>query len=253
MPSILILDTETIGTDKYFCYNIGWTVIDLDTRSIYVKKDFIVEQIWHNLPLFSTAYYAEKRQLYVTSMRSRKTVMDKWGYIMRELASDIRKNDVQAVFAYNSPFDDRVIAFNCDWFKTNNPLDNIPVMDIRGMVSEFITNTEEYRQFCEEHQLFTDKGGNYSATAEAVYRYITADPEFTEAHTALADAEIESDILLTCIDLGADPLVEYKVKATLPRYELKPIKIKMDGQTVYEGQYYKKINRKDTLFLYSKV
>ena len=252
MPSILILDTETIGKDKYFCYNIGWTIVDLDTRSIYVKKDFVVEQIWHNLPLFSTAYYAEKRQLYVASMRSRKTIMDKWGYIMRELASDIRKNEVQAVFAYNSPFDDKVIAFNCDWFKTNNPLDNIPVMDIRGMVSEFITNTNDYKEFCEEHELFTD-AGHYSATAEAVYRYITADPEFVEAHTALADAEIESDILLTCVDLGADPLMEYKVKFMIPRYESKPLKIKVDGETIYDGSYCKRTTGKETVYYYTKV
>ena len=252
MPSILILDTETTSIEKPFCYNIGWTIVDLDTRSIYVKKDFVVEQIWHNLALFSTAYYAEKRQLYVASMRSRKTVMDKWGYIMRELASDIRKNEVQAVFAYNSPFDDKVITFNCDWFKTNNPLDNVPVMDIRGMVSEFITTTDDYKQFCEEQKLFTD-AGHYATTAEAVYRYITADPEFIEAHTALADAEIETDILLTCVDLGADPLMEYKVKSTIYRYELKPITIKMDGEVIFNGQYRKKINRKDTMFLYSKI
>jgi hypothetical protein len=252
MPSILILDTETTSLEKPFCYNIGWTILDLDTRAVYVKRDYVVEQIWHNLALFSTAYYAEKRPLYVAAMRSRKTTMDKWGYIMRDLASDIRKNNVQAVFAYNSPFDDKVISFNCDWFKTNNPLDNVPVIDIRGMVAQFITNTDDYKAFCEEYNLFTEKG-YYSTTAESVYSYITQDTEFIEAHTALADAEIETDILLTCVDLGADPLVEYTAKKTIPHYTSKPLTIKVDGETIYTGEYMKKIERKGTFYFHTKA
>ena len=253
MPTIAVIDTETISTgEKKFCYNVGYDIVDTDSRSITCKKDFVVEQIWHNRALFETAYYAEKRPLYVSAMRGKRATLDKWGYIMREMSRDFREHKVEAVYAYNSPFDDSVFTFNCDWFKTNNPLDNVPVIDIRGMVAQFITNTDDYKTFCEEYDLFTEKG-YYSTTAESVYRYITQNTEFIEAHTALADAEIETDILLTCVDLGADPLVEYTAKKTIPHYTSKPLTIKVDGETIYTGEYMKKIERKGTFYFHTKA
>jgi hypothetical protein len=250
MSSILVLDTETIGIDKPFCYNIGWIVYELDTDTPLAERDFVVEQIWHNLPLFSTSYYAEKRQLYVASMRAHKTIMDKWGYIMCKLANDIRKNEVQAVFAYNSTFDDRVITFNCDWFRTNNPLDTVPVIDIRGMVSQYISDTKEYKDFCEQHELFTD-AGHYSTTAEAVYKFVTDNPDFTEDHMALADAKIETGILLDCASRGANPFIEYKVKNSIPRWTEKPLQISIDGEIIYKGTYRKKTIRNNAFYFYT--
>ena len=243
MAIIAVVDTETISTgEKKFCYNVGYVILDTDSRSIACKKDFVVEQIWHNRALFETAYYADKRPLYVSAMRGKRATMDKWGYIMREMSRDFREHKVEAVYAYNSPFDDSVFTFNCDWFKTNNPLDTVPVLDIRGMVSEFITRTEEYKQFCEEGEHFTEKG-LYSATAETVYQYITADETFVEAHTALADSEIEAEILLACLDLGAEIGKEYKVVSFLWRNNEKPLVIKVDNKVIYSGVYRKKYVR----------
>ena len=241
--NVIVFDTETTGVgEKPFCYNVGYTILTLETREVLERKDFVVEQIWHNIPLFSTAYYAEKRPLYVSAMRGKRAVMTKWGYIMREMNRDIQKHNVQFAFAYNSPFDDRVFSYNCDWFHTTNPLDTIPVKDIRGMVSEFITNTDEYKAFCEEYQLFTESG-NYSGTAEAVYKFITNNPEFEEAHTALADSDIEAEILLYCIEYGADYTIDYPVPRFNARNVNKPLKIVVDGEVVYNGGYVKKWNK----------
>lgn len=243
MAIVMVFDTETISaTEKKFCYNVGYVIFDTDSRAILCKKDYVIEQIWHNVPLFSTAYYADKRPLYVSAMRGKRAILDKWGYVMRAMAKDIRENHVEYAYAYNSPFDDSVFNFNCDWYKTNNPLDTIPVLDIRGMVSEFITNTADYKDFCEKHQRFTESG-NYSATAETVYQYITVDSEFIEAHTALADSEIEAEILLTCLDLGAEIGKIYKVTSQIHRYIPKPVTIKIDGETIYSGYFRKKYIR----------
>lgn len=243
MAKVMVFDTETTGVgEKPFCYNVGYTVLDTETRETLVRRDFVVEQIWHNIPLFSTAYYAEKRPIYVSAMRGKRAVMDKWGYIMRQMKRDIDAHNVEAAFAYNSPFDDRVFAYNCEWFHTNNPLEAVPVKDIRGMVSEFITNQPEYREFCEKYQLFTESG-NFSGTAEAVYQFITNNPEFVEDHTALSDAEIEAEILLYCLDKGADLMGEYAVPRFIARNVNKPLKIVVDGKVVYEGGYVKKWNK----------
>ena len=112
--NICVFDTETTSLDKPFCYNIGYVIIDSDNWETLVRRSYVVEQVWHNLPLFSTAYYASKRPLYVAAMRARNTIMDKFGYICRQMSRDFLQYNVDTAFAYNSPFDEKVFEFNCD-------------------------------------------------------------------------------------------------------------------------------------------
>lgn len=120
--NIMVFDTETINLDKPFIYNIGYVIYNTDTAEILLKKDYVVEQVWHNPMLFITAYYANKKDIYISRMRRRSCVMDKFGYITQAMYRDIKEYDVQHAFAYNSPFDVRAFEWNCDWFKCINPL-----------------------------------------------------------------------------------------------------------------------------------
>ena len=220
--NIVIFDTETTNLEKPFCYNIGYVIRNVENGETLVKRDFVVEQIWHNLALFSTAYYAEKRPLYVSAMRGRKTFMEKFGYICQTMLRDFKAYEVAGAYAYNSPFDEKVINHNCDWFKCANPFDNISIFDIRGYVHEFIVDND-YKAFCEENGYFTE-AGNYSTTAENVYRFLV-DNDFIEAHTALADSEIEGDILFECLARGAEINKDYAVKKSIWREVDKTLEI----------------------------
>lgn len=244
MSYALILDTETTGLDKPFCYDCSWVIMDKENGEIIDFQANIVEQVWHNLPLFESAYYKDKRQKYVTMMRKHDAVMDKWGYIMQKLKRDMKKYSITTVYAYNSDFDDKVIGYNCDWFHCNNPLDNIQICDIWGYASEYVTNKPDYRHFCEEHRRFTDTG-NYKGSAEVVYQYLTAQPDFIEEHMGLFDSQIEAYILWSCIQFGALWGAEYQPKKILPRITYKPFTIKVDGQEIYSGEYVKKYVRND--------
>ena len=82
---IVVFDTETTNLEKPFCYNIGYAIFDTDTQECLIAKDFVVEQVWHNKPLFESAYYAEKRPIYVSRMKGRKVIIDKFGYIRNQL------------------------------------------------------------------------------------------------------------------------------------------------------------------------
>ena len=245
MGNVIVLDTETTSLDKPFCYDCSWVIMDKDDGNIIDFKANIVEQVWHNLPLFESAYYKEKRQKYVAMMRKHDAVMDKWGYIMRKLKQDIIKYDVTEIYAYNSDFDDKVIAYNCDWFKCSNPIENIPVFDIWGYASQYVTCWEDYKDFCNAHERFTDTG-NYKGSAEVVYQYLTDNPDFIEEHMGLFDSEIEAAILFECVNRGADWATHYTVNKILPRPVLKPFKIQVDGTTVFDGEYVKKYVRNDT-------
>ncbi len=222
--NIMVFDTETTNLEKPFCYNIGYVIYNTDDRQVIAKKDFVVEQVWHNPMLFTTAYYADKRELYVERMRARKVKMDKFGYITQQMCRDIKDFEIEHAFAYNSSFDERVFAFNCDWFKTINPFDNIAIHDIRGHVHKVIGWTDEFQAFCDEHQYYTESG-NYSTTAETLYRYLTENTEFVEEHTALADSEIECEILAHCVDMGCEWVTDYKVYRSITKNQVKQFEV----------------------------
>lgn len=236
----LVLDSEATSLDRPYCYNLGYTIISPDGETL-TNRDFVITQIWDNLPLFASAYYADKRPIYVKAMRARKAEKIKWGYAMQEMKRDIKKFNVSSCYAYNSPFDDKVIQFNCDWFHAQNAIETVPIFDIRGYAHHFICN-DEYFTFCEQNQRFTDSG-NYSTTAETMFQYITQNPDFIEDHTALSDSLIEAQILLKCIAVGASPATEYEVIRTFPRITQTPFKIKVDGQIIYDGEYIRKYIR----------
>lgn len=240
--NIMIFDTETTSLDKPFCYNIGYVIVDVDTEERILSRDFVCEQVWHNPMLFSTAYYADKRDIYIKSMRQRKTKMDKFGYICQQMIRDIKNYNVSSAYAYNSSFDEKVFTFNCDWFKCNNPFDNIPIYDIRGYAHHFICD-DTFKQWCEEHEAFSESG-NYSTTAENMYRYISGITDFVEEHTALADSEIETEILLTALFAGAEIETDYKAFRSIVRPQKKNFTVKKDKEIIFteecESIYYMK-------------
>ena len=230
----VVFDTETASLNKPFCYNIGYIIVT-EAGAIALRRDYVVEQIWHNLPLFSTAYYAEKRPLYISMMKSHKTKMEKFGYICAQMRRDFKNYNVERAFAYNSSFDERVFDFNCDWFKCINPFDELEVADIRGFVHKYLISSD-FEKFCENYNLFTENG-NYSTTAETMYKFITGRTEFEEAHTALSDSMIENDIFRACIECGATLEENPKALLSVPRHITKTLHIQTTEQTDYYFEY----------------
>ena len=243
--NICVFDTETTSIDKPFCYNIGYVIVNTDNWENLLKREFCVEQVWHNPMLFTTAYYADKRPFYVQQMRARAIKLDKFGYICQNMIRDFANYEVKKAFAYNSPFDEKVFDFNCDWFKCNNPFDNVSISDIRGFVHQFIID-DKFTNFCEEHEYFTESG-NYSTTAETLFRYITNDITFDEKHTALDDSEIESEILHQCVLKGASLERDYKTRISIPRKIDKKLTIFVNGKNQFEADYHNiRINKEKT-------
>ena len=251
--NIMVFDTETTSIDKPFCYDIGYTIWNVETATKLLKRSYVAEQIWHNAELFTTAYYAEKRAEYIGRLRSRQCEMKKFGYITQIMCRDIENYEIKDAYAFNSPFDDRVFDYNCDWFKCKNPFDDVAIHDIRGYVHKCLAFTPDYQAFCEDNGRFTESG-NYSTTAETVYQYMTRDSEFIEAHTALADSEIELDILLLCIERGCEWNKDYKVYRSICRKGEKELIVKTcEGERVrfpYESiTVHKEKDRKTKVYL----
>lgn len=232
--NVLVFDTETISTTKPFCYNLGYTIVDIESLEPLTWKDFVIEQIYNNKPLFETAYYSEKRPLYTSRLKGRKMIMKKFGYACQQMKRDIKKHDVQYAYAFNSPFDVRVFNFNTEFFRVQNPLDGLEVRDIRAFAMNTICNTADYKTFCEVNGLFTESF-NYSTNAETLYRYIINNLDFIEEHTALSDSVIESVILHSCYQIDpniTEPLIAPK---TIWRNEEKELRLIVDGKPWKSG------------------
>jgi hypothetical protein len=255
--NIVVFDTETTSIEKPFVYDIGYTIWNVETMTVLLKRSYVVEQTWHNRELFCTAYYADKREGYIARMKGKTAIMDKIGHITQQMVRDFAYYEVEGAYAYNSPFDDGVFKFNCEWYKIKNPFDTIPIFDIRGYVHQFIAFTPDFQQFCEDNERFTESG-NYSTTAETLFQYIAGDTDFEEEHTALADSEIELAVLLYCINKGAQWNKEYKVYRSVPRKVDKVCEIKTADGEIVEFPYntatvYKEKNKKMRIILKKRV
>ena len=151
------------------------------------------------------------------------------------MARDIKAYQVENAYAFNSSFDVNVFEYDCNWFKCINPLETINVFDIRAFAIQFLVN-EDYKAFCDKHEFYTE-AGNYSTTAENVYRYITKNTEFLEDHTALSDSLIETEILFACTNDTEILQTEYKVPKAITREFTKTLEIIKDKETVFEIDY----------------
>lgn len=195
----LILDTETISLDKPFVYDLGYTIADAD-GNIVAKKSYVITQIWNNKELFATSYYAAKKPLYISRLKSKYSKKVSWGNAMRYLANDIKKYGVTEIFAYNSKFDTRALNFMCAWYKVVNGLGGIQIKDIMKYIAP-ITETEDYKNFCEINGYMTaHKIPQCQKKAETLYRYLTKNVDFTEEHTGLEDSLIELEILMVALE-----------------------------------------------------
>lgn len=194
----LILDTETISLDKPFVYDLGYTIADAD-GNIVAKKSYVITQVWNNKELFATSYYAAKKPLYISRLKSKYSKKVSWGNAMRYLANDIKKYGVSEIFAYNSKFDTRALNFMCAWYKVVNGLGGIQIKDIMKYIAP-ITDTEDYKNFCETNGYMTaHKVPQCQKKAETLYRYLTKNVDFTEEHTGLEDSLIELEILMVAL------------------------------------------------------
>ena len=200
---IFMCDTETAGSlEKPLVYDIGAMVIDRNGNQIinetinhincgvfYYKKD-----------LMETAYYADKLPTYRDEIwDGEREVFD----IMetRERVHKLFKDEeITVVCAHNARFDINALN-NTVRDATNGKVRyffpyGVEVWDTLKMAQQILKNMPTYRKFCEDNGFMTNHAvPRPRYTAEVIYRFITKDTDFEEAHTGLRDVEIEAQIL----------------------------------------------------------
>ena len=196
----MILDTETTSNAQTV-YDIGYTIIDRK-GSIIEQANYLVKEIIEHPFLrgilqrdkFSARKY---RETYAALYNEKKMVLP-FLTIRQNIRRAIRNYDC-VVVAYNAKFDFQALTNMAqDLGKDSFFTKKTQIWDLWNIALHTLCDSRNYTRFCDAHEFVTDKGHRKSS-AEVVYRYLTNNLAFEEAHTALADTEIEAAILLACL------------------------------------------------------
>lgn len=221
---------KRIAIAKPLIYDIGWTITNRK-GDILESKQFLIAETFAVPSVFNTAYYAEKRPIYLEMLRKNETSIKPWDEVMNVLIADM--GQVDGVGAFNSMFDFKKAIpftelyirelyspnyyqweqiqrrsaariadgernqpnpdFEADIFRFRGK--EYPLFDMWGLATTYLLNNSTYKNRCLEHSMLTNSGTFFKTSAESTFRYLCDKYDFMESHTALDDAIIESFIL----------------------------------------------------------
>ena len=69
-----------------------------------------------------------------------------------------------------------------------------PLFDLWGLSCKYIMDNDDYKATCLQNGWQTESGKYFKTSAETAYRFASGQLDFDEAHTAIDDADIESEI-----------------------------------------------------------
>lgn len=186
-----LIDTETCGSLEHpYVYNFAYSVIDA-YGFVYEQGSFINRDIFVGFKdLMDTAYYANKIPQYRQQIWDNEIQVANWYEIKSHFWDVCDKYNIKAVIAHNARFDFKACN-NTQRLKTYAPFfhPNVEIWDTLLMARDTIGKQKRYLKFCNENQYLT-ANGKPRMTAEILYRYITKNNDFVEAHTALEDVNI---------------------------------------------------------------
>ena len=206
----IVMDTETCPLDKdledvnpknMWVYDIGWAIVD-KRGNVYRTRSFINADIYiTEKTLMKSAYYADKIPQYEADIKTGKRKLAKLETIKKIFFEDVAEFNVSEVYAHNAYFDYTAMQNTQRWVTKSKyryffPKD-VTICDTLKMARQTIGKMPTYKRFCKDNG-FVTKNGLPRFTAEILYKFITRDLDFTEAHTGLEDVMIEKEILRYC-------------------------------------------------------
>lgn len=209
----LVIDGETCNTPvvngqlEYHdgqVYDLGGRVID-EMGNIYDEFNIVIEDVFFGMnEQMKEAYYADKIPQYLVDMRmGKRKIVGIWDayHIVRDMC---KKWDVRVVVAHNARFDITTLNSTLRYQTKSKRRYFLPygtkVVDSMKVAKMVLDHDQNYHQFCEENGYMTNhKTPRKRYTAEVLWRYFSGDNSFNEAHTGLADVEIESQIFVRCL------------------------------------------------------
>lgn len=198
----MVLDTETV-TPARTVFDLGYRIIDRKGE-VYATGSYLVRETVATVDgigeMVTDSFTKSKAPRYLASVIGGMGEFDVVDFAtLREEVNMLidRYNPVLA--AYNITFDLNALNKTSQKLLGVDFFDRMPeLFDIWAAAMSTICKAARYIQFIADNGITTDKG-NPQTGAEAVYKFITGNTDFEEAHTAAADCEIEAEIFAACL------------------------------------------------------
>lgn len=199
----MVLDTETVTASRKV-FDLGFEIIDRQ-GNVYESGSYVIaeqvssydgiqELVWDNFTKDKCPTYLDA----IINRHGEDFVVYPFESI-REIVNNTLKEYNATLCAYNIAFDLNALNktsqhyLNCDFFEEMPEL-----LDIWAAAMSTICTAQKYIKFIAENAILTEKG-NPQTGAQAIYQFLTNNTYFEEAHTALKDCEIESEIFTACV------------------------------------------------------
>ena len=210
---ILVLDTETANSfmgennqldlSNSLVYDIGYQVIDKKGK-VYEKNSFVIYDIFFDKRMMQSAYYKQKIPRYLEDIKEGKRKIVQFMTARKIIAKAIKKYNC-VVSAHNARFDLNALNVTTRYLTKSKTRYFFPygteIWDSLKMANDVICKLKGYQNFCIENGYMTKhKVPKPRATAEILYKYLSGDYDFIESHTGFEDVEIETEILIYCLN-----------------------------------------------------
>lgn len=217
---------------------------------IIKKQNFLIQETFFVPSIFNTAYYREKRPLYMKMLKEGEISAVRWTEAAELLKEDMQ--EVDFIAAFNASFDfKKAIPFTHNYIwqlysddynewerlqynqchniimgldSSENPefLNpsfefmgiTVPIVDLWSLACDLLVNNSRYKDYCLKTKQLTSSAQYFKTSAETVFQYLMKDYDFIEDHTALSDAIIEAGIFAKAL----------RKKAAKPRMDAFPFR-----------------------------
>lgn len=203
----IVIDTETTNSlEEPIAYDIGWAIIDEDYNAVKTES-YAIAEVFTDSEFMSSAYYADKVPFYWDDIFNGSRKLARLATVVRALNADIKTYEVTEVYAHNARFDYRSTTLTQRYITSSKYYfmlpKNVTFFDTLKMSRQAFAKDPIYIDFCKTNGFMTKhKVPRPRLTAEVIYRFLTGDTNFTEAHQGLADVLIEKEILKACRERG---------------------------------------------------
>lgn len=199
----LIADTETVGLKPVnFVYDLGYVIAT--RKEILLERSMLITEIITDPKKMMSAYYAKKIFThYIPALDKGLIHLWSWAEVVNQLRADMEEYKIDVFCAYNLPFDMGALS------ATNNLLSDDPrilnykpdLLDLYYFACSGALNSRLYHDLAYHQESihgdhsWVSAANNVRTTAEKAYAFLAGDIHFVESHTALEDAQIETEIL----------------------------------------------------------
>lgn len=225
---LMFIDTETIGSlyvkESVLPFEIGMKIYDLEEQRVVKEKSYLVRKFFNNKYIMGSTFSAGKYVDYFAKLASDKRYkLYSVNEISKDMESLVDKYGIKIMVAHNGQFDKEVTTRLFEEFGVENPIEKLDLLDTME-ISKVITYSKDYAEYCLLHRgytsestkesLFITNSGRVRTTAQAIYSYLSENPNFKEAHTGLEDIEIEIAIFEQSLARLGNTLVNLNVAPT---------------------------------------